>query len=133
MTERWYRSRWRVALAAVSVVIVLGLIGWPLYNVLRYYDGTYVIDATGPLTLEEVEANFLSRVDLDLSEQRRECVYREVEARARAAGDPETLDPATVEMLPAEQWGELHPHGRRLVLAAVISNRAISECWRNSQ
>lgn len=132
MTEPWYRSRWRVAVAAASIVLILGLLGWHLYNVLRYYDDSYVFDATGPLTLEEIEANFLSRMGEDLSGERGECVYRELEARARAAGDPETLDPATIELLPAEYWDDLDAQGKRLILTQAITTKAFFECPRGN-
>jgi hypothetical protein len=112
------------ALVAVFVAPVL----WAGYWAMQYTDEGYVFDATGQLTLAEVEANFLSRLEQDISERQWECVRREVEERARAAGDPETLDPSTVEMLPADQWQDLDAFGKRLVLSQVITTKAFFEC-----
>lgn len=84
--------------------------------------------ATGPLTLEEIEANFLSLREQPLSEAREACLLREVEARAQAAGDPETLDPAAVELLPADSWQLLDAAGRRLILMQAITTKASFVC-----
>ena len=84
-------------------------------------------DATGPLTLAEIEALFSDIVE-PMSPGREECVLKELEQRARAAGDPESLDPATVEFLPIETWHQLDPFGRRLILAQVISTKAFMVC-----
>lgn len=89
-------------------------------------------DATGPLTLHEVQALFVSS-DASLSEEREKCVLREIESRAHAAGDPETLDPATVEFLPVERWRHLDRFGKRLILAQVISTRAFFVCGESGE
>ncbi len=101
---------------------------WAGISVSLYEDAGYSFDATGPLTLAEVEANLLSRMDLELSEERRACVIREIEQRARLAGDPETLDPRTVELLPETGWKGAGAFGRRLVLAQAISTKALFVC-----
>ena len=123
------------AVAPTAVVIaLLTPVAWALYHAAPVllsddYDG-YIFDRTGPLTLEEVRANLVDRMDIELSEARRECVYREIEARVAAAGDPETLDPSTVEMLPVKEWGPLDADGKRLILSQVITTKAMSECPR---
>lgn len=89
-------------------------------------------DATGPLTVTEVRNLMIDRMVEPLSDEQRECVLREVEERARAAGDPETLDPATVELLPAENWDRVDAFGRRLVLAQAIATKAFFVCARHS-
>ena len=119
----------RHAIAAVLAAIAAAPVLWAFYwaYMVEIPEG-YIFGATGPLTLEEVEANFLSRMDTDMTEAERECLNREVAERARAAGDPETLDPATVELLPAEHWDELDADGRRLILSQVIVTAAAFAC-----
>ena len=87
-----------------------------------------MLDAKGPVTLEEVRANLMNRMDEPFQEFRRECVYREVEERAQAAGDPETLDPPTIEFLPSEHWEGVGAFGRRLALAQAILTKALFVC-----
>jgi hypothetical protein len=89
-------------------------------------------DATGPLTPAEIEALFID-TDEPMSPEREKCVLEELEDRARAAGDPESLDPATVEFLPIETWHQLDPFGRRLVLAQVISTKAFMVCSESGE
>ncbi len=88
----------------------------------------YIFDATGPLTYAEAEANMLSRVDLDLDDEGWACVRQEVESRAQAAGDPETLDPENIELLSAKNWDALDPFGKRLILLQVIVSSAVTSC-----
>ncbi len=114
--------------AALLAALFAAPVLWVGYQASLYRDLGYVFDATGPLTLAEVEANLWSRMDLELSGEQRECVLREIEERAEAAGDPEKLDPATVELLPEESWTSVDPFGRRLLLAQVISTGAIFAC-----
>jgi hypothetical protein len=126
------------ASAAWGVVIVLLLpvtwaLYWGVYQASKFDFSSYVFEATGPLTLVEVEANFLAFMDEPLEGARRDCVFSEVEDRARAAGDPETLDPATVEFLPAEEWGRLDPSGRRLILTQAIVTKAMFVCRRPAE
>jgi hypothetical protein len=89
-------------------------------------------DATGPLTVTEVRNLMIDRMAEPLSDEQRACVLREVEERARAAGDPETLDPAAVELLPAENRDRVDASGRRLVLARATATKAFLVCGRHS-
>lgn len=114
--------------AGLLVALFVAPVLWAGYWASHYEDSGYVFDATGPLTIAEVEANSLSRMDGDLIGEQRECLLREIEERARAAGDPETLDPATVEFLPAEGWEHLGRSGRRLILTQVITTKAFFVC-----
>jgi len=90
------------------------------------------VEATGPLTPEEVQAA-IGRLGDSLGEQQMACVRSEIEQRARLAGDPETLDPATFEFLTAETWGALDAFGKRLMLAVEITTTALFDCAGSAQ
>lgn len=119
---------WLVVVILLLPVVWAGY--WGIYQANRIDYSVFVFDATGPLTLGEIQSNFLSFMDEPLSEERRECVYRELADRARAAGDPETLNPATVELLPTGEWDRLDPDGKRLILAQAITTKAFFVCDR---
>ena len=89
------------------------------------------IDATGPLSPEEVQAA-VDRLGDSFTGEQKTCVVREVEQRARGAGDPETLDPADFEFLPAETWNELDAFGRRIILTGAITTQALFSCVRDA-
>ena len=66
---------------------------------------------------------------------RRDCVLRESKQRAAVAGDPESLDPATVsslESVSALTWNALDDFGRRLLLVQVITTEALFACISES-
>ena len=88
------------------------------------------MSATGPLTSEEVKTQLIDRMDEPLTAEQEKCVLREVESLARDAGDPETLDPASVEFLPAESWNKLDAFGKRLILAQAIMTMALFDCQK---
>jgi hypothetical protein len=89
------------------------------------------IDATGPLSPEEVQAA-VDRLGDSFSGEQKKCVSGEVEQRARAAGDPETLDPADFEFLPAETWNDLDAFGKRIILTGAITTQALFSCVRDA-
>jgi hypothetical protein len=92
------------------------------------------VDATGPLTVDEVQAAIdrmdesYDRLGKSLAGAHRKCVLAEVEKRVRDAGDPETLDPASMEFLTAETWYGLDGFGKRLVLMQAIMTKALFVC-----
>lgn len=114
--------------AALATALFAAPTLWAGYVASSYSAEGYVLDASGPLTMEELDANFLSHMDLELTEEQRACARREIEARAHAAGDPETLDPTTIELLPIDHWPTLDAFGRRLILAQVITTKAMIDC-----
>ena len=57
-----------------------------------------------------------------------DCIAEEVARLTREAGDPETLDPSTVEFLPVKSWSKLDAFGRRLALAQAITTKALFTC-----
>lgn len=84
---------------------------------------------SGPLTSDEIQV-FVSNLEASLGEEVAECLSKEATVRASKIGDPETLDTATVEMLPTDQWSTLDTFGRRQLLMQVIFNQSIQLCTR---
>lgn len=117
--------------ALLLVALFTAPVFWAGYQASRYLatmgEG-YIFDATGPLTWAEIEANSVSRMELDMSAERRACLRREVESLARTAGDPETLDPASMEFVPEQGWAHLGAAGRRLILTQAIVTEALFDC-----
>lgn len=95
------------------------------------------LDASGPLTdaelevsIDSFEAAYDGPEDAWTPEQR-DCVLEEAKERAAAAGDPESLDPATVSSLETVSpftWKALDAFGRRLLLVQVVSTEALFAC-----
>lgn len=85
------------------------------------------LDATGPLTLDEIQAA-LDRLGETLAGDQRKCVLEEAKKRAQDAGDPATLNPEDVEFLTAETWNVLDAFGKRLTLTAAITTKALFDC-----
>lgn len=113
--------------ASLVLLVMLFPVAWASYHASRVVDTNYVFGATGPLTVAEVRANFIDRLEFEDDEELA-CVLREVEKRAAAAGDPETLDPSTVEMLPEKHWNLLDADDKRLILSQAIVTKASFEC-----
>lgn len=91
----------------------------------------FLIDknASGPLTLAELQINIPAELDRELTTQRRACFLRKIGELAAEAGDPETLDPSNVAYLPTDgSWDDLTTFNKRLILAQAIVSRAITYC-----
>jgi len=84
-------------------------------------------DATGSLTPDEIQAS-IERLGESLPVKQKECVLGEMAKRADDAGDPETLDPTSVEFLPADNWNELDSFGKRIILTQAITTKAFFVC-----
>jgi len=84
-------------------------------------------DATGPLGHDELAAA-VDRLGDSVTGAQRDCVLAEAEQRASAAGDPETLDPASIEFLTAGAWDDLDAFARRLFLAQALTSKAVFVC-----
>lgn len=88
----------------------------------------------GPLTEEEIQAavdrmdQSYDRLGKSLTEEHRGCVLAELERGAGDAGDPETLDPASVEFLTPETWCLLDASAKRIFLAQAITSKAFFFC-----
>ena len=85
-------------------------------------------EATGPLTLSQLNLNESHERFTAQSADQQKCVRNEIKARARAAGDPESLDPTTVDLLPEKTWPRLDAEGKRIILAQAIVTKAFFEC-----
>lgn len=83
----------------------------------------------GPLSSDEIHY-FTSKFKDPITVEIAECVAKEAEVRALEIGDPETLDPTKVELLPAERWSELDKPGKRLILTQVVINQVSRLCIR---
>ncbi len=91
-------------------------------------------NATGPLADEEIQAAIVrmdqsyEQLEKSLTDEHRECVLKTLERRATDAGDPETLDPATVEFLTSETWYLLDASAKRIFLAQALMSEALFSC-----
>lgn len=82
-------------------------------------------NARGPLTMRELQVNIPQELDAMYTESMRTCFMATVEDLASSAGDPETLDPSTVTLLPKDgSWQELTKFYRRNLLAQSIISEA---------
>lgn len=93
----------------------------------------FVIDynATGPLTMDELQINIPASLKEQLSDRKQSCWLREIEKMIEEAGDPATLDLDSIEYLrgtDAETWGGLQPHMKRALLAQAVTSKAITRC-----
>jgi hypothetical protein len=129
--EQYLQSKGGTNAAGVVALILTLLVPvvWVTYQATRIVDTEgFVLDTKGPLTLAEVKTNLMDQTGKPFQEMRRECIDREIEKRAQAAGDPETLDPATIELLASEHWKSVGAFGRRLLLAQAILTKALFVC-----
>ena len=91
-------------------------------------------NATGPLTKEEIQVAIVrmdqsyDQVEKSLTDEHRECVLATLEKRAAEAGDPEDLDPATVEFVTSDTWYLFDAAGRRILLAQALVSEALFSC-----
>lgn len=86
-------------------------------------------DSNGPINHEEI-TYFLSSMheSVPLTEKQQTCLWRTAEERASLVGDPQTLAPTKVDLLPVKEWQRLGKSDKRLILTQVIVNQAILIC-----
>ena len=83
---RFIRSKGGTSLVAASLVALVLLLPiawgvyWGVYQASRVDHSSFILDATGPLTLAEIEANFLVFMDEPLTGERRERVLERLRA-----------------------------------------------------
>lgn len=86
-------------------------------------------NATGPLTLSELQIHIPSKIADTLTAGRRACYIAEVGRLAAEAGDPQKADPVRLGYMPDKRdWNKLDRFSRRLILAQAILSRAIVNC-----
>lgn len=72
--------------AWLVVVVLLLPVAWAVYRSVyqasKFDYSAMVIDAEGPLTLNEIQANFFSFMEKPIDDDEKECVFREIEERA---------------------------------------------------
>ena len=86
-------------------------------------------NATGPLTMEELQINLPNQVEDHLSDAQEACFFDGVERLIVEAGDPEALDPASLPYLhSAKDWDKLTKRAHRAFLASAVINHALAEC-----
>jgi hypothetical protein len=87
-------------------------------------------NATGPLTLDELQIRIPEEIDKQLSDKNRACALKKIAELAEEAGDPETVDMVALGYLSADfdGWEKLRPYGRRGILGQAIVSRGFALC-----
>lgn len=89
-------------------------------------------DATGPLTLEELNIHIPAHIDKDLSNRQRKCFLARVEELALEAGEPSDIDPDDFRYwggnTSREDWLSLNREQHRALLAQGILSFAFQDC-----
>ena len=89
-------------------------------------------DATGPLTLAELQINIPKEINADLTESKRSCFFDSVKRRALEAGDPASLDPDDFPYWNGElseaDWSRQSNRMKRVLLAQAIISWAMIDC-----
>ena len=94
----------------------------------------FVVDrnATGPLTLAELQINIPKEISDELTEDRRSCFFDSVKRRALEAGDPASLDPDDFPYWNGElseaDWSRQSNPMKRVLLAQAIISWAMIDC-----
>jgi len=94
----------------------------------------FVVDrnATGPLTLAELQINIPQEISDELTEDRRSCFFDSVKRRALEAGDPASLDPDDFPYWNGElseaDWSRQSNRMKRVLLAQAIISWAMIDC-----
>ena len=86
-------------------------------------------NATGPLTMNELQVDLPESVEVRLTPEQHACFFREIETIIADAGDPQELDPANLSYLhPRAQWPYLSAKAKRTILAQVVFSEAMRIC-----
>lgn len=94
----------------------------------------FVVDrnATGPLTLEELQINIPKKINAELTESRRSCFFDSVKKRAFETGDPAILDPDDLpywnSKISRADWSQQSNKMKRVLLAQAITSWAMVDC-----
>lgn len=85
-----------------------------------------LLEDSGPLTNDEIQT-FASEME-SLGDKVTDCLVKEAIFNASRIGDPEKLDPSSVELLPVDHWDELDKSAKRNILTQVVISQAIPLC-----
>ncbi len=88
-------------------------------------------NATGPLTMDELQINIPADLAARLSDEKQACWLREIENMAAEAGDPAALEPGANDYLSRidpDDWNQLNAHMKRALLAQAVTSQAINRC-----
>ena len=85
-------------------------------------------DATGALTVDELNIDFGNPTIAAFTAAQRQCVMQELNTRTAMAGDPDTLDPSSVALLPVAQWHDLDHQAKRVILGQAIVTKVLLVC-----
>ena len=89
-------------------------------------------NATGPLTLAELQIDIPSDVERWMSKDKKACFMNAVERRAQEAGDPASLDPNDFPYwggnVDQEEWSGHTRHIQRVLLAQAVVSWAMMDC-----
>lgn len=98
----------------------------------RHLPDFYSVDvnATGPLTLAELEIRFPESLKRYFNDDERACFFRQVELRATEMGDPLTMEPRKrgLLFLNHEAWERSTVAEKRLQMARYVTSMALSDC-----
>lgn len=89
-------------------------------------------DATGPLTLDELNIHIPAEIDKDLSNRQRKCFLARVDELAQEAGEPADIDPDDFRYwggnTSREDWLTLNREQQRTLLAQAIVTFGFQDC-----
>ncbi|RZV37593.1 MAG: hypothetical protein EX272_05065 [Chromatiales bacterium] len=89
-------------------------------------------NATGPLTLAELQIDIPKDVEKWMTESKKSCFMDAVERRAREAGDPAAINPDDFPYwggnVDREKWSQHSNHIQRVLLAQAIVSWAMMDC-----
>ena len=89
-------------------------------------------NATGPLTLAELQIDIPDDVEKWMSESKKSCFMDAVERRALEAGDPAAIDPDDFPYwggnVDRGTWSRHGKHMQRVLLAQAIVSWAMMDC-----
>ena len=89
-------------------------------------------NATGPLTLAELQIDIPRDVEKWMTESKKSCFMNAVERRAQEAGDPATIDPDDFPYwggnVDKQEWSQHSKHLQRVLLAQAIVSWAMLDC-----
>lgn len=89
-------------------------------------------DATGPLTMAELQIDIPNDVERWMSDDMKACFMNAVKHRAQEAGDPAGIDPDDFPYwggnVDKEKWSSHGQHMQRVLLAQAIVSWAMLDC-----